>query len=223
MQNVSHQISQDRHEIVAHHILRMGSLLESAAGQSFLVIQGRDPHEIMGKIPKETVDNPSFEFSLLLVQRLMPEAAFPLYILHDHREEDALTLRFSGITPSRVEQDCLQEVMEDLAFLGEVSGLAGAGSGEIYVIGREPLNMADRIATLHAKTPEAAMLKFAAVVYPGIAHDYESIQNVEMEGLAMRQLDTWRSCDIEKLWAEAKKSLLSHVDPSSEPEPDFDF
>lgn len=221
LENIPPQVLEERHDIIAHHLLRLGSLFEDHGEKSFLLVQGRSERDILGKIPQDIFENSSFRFSLVVLQRLLPDAAFPVQILHDAGAEDPLVLRFSGLAPSRNDQDCLASMTSDLEFLGKVPGFSTEGAGEIYVIGNDPLNVADRVATLHAKTPEEALLKFAAVVYPGISEDQGCIQDVELDGLSMRRLDTWSRCDVEQIWKETKMRLLTYIERNSEPEPDF--
>lgn len=221
LENIPPQVLADRHDIIAHHLLRIGSMLEDGGGRSFLMLQGRTDRDILGQIQKNTFENSSFTFSMVVLQRLLPDAAFPVQILHDAGAEDPLILRFSGLAPSRNDQGCLAAMTADLEFLGRVPGFSTEGSGEIYVIGNDPLNVADRLATLHAKTPEEALLKFTAVVYPGISEDQSCIQDVELDGLSMRRLDTWSRCDVEQIWKETKMRLLTYIERNSEPEPDF--
>lgn len=221
LENIPPQVLEERHDIIAHHLLRLGSLFEDQGDKSFLLVQGRSERDILGKIPQDIFENSSFRFSLVVLQRLLPDAAFPVQILHDAGAEDPLVLRFSGLAPSRNDQDCLASMTSDLEFLGKVPGFSTEGAGEIYVIGNDPLNVADRVATLHAKTPEEALLKFTAVVYPGISEDQGCIQDVELDGLSMRRLDDWSRIDVGRIWTETKMRLLAHIERNSEPEPDF--
>lgn len=214
---------EDRHELIAFHLLRIASLLEKAEASAFVVVQGRAPKDMIGQIPRSVLESPTFEFSLMIVQRLLPEAAFPVQIVQDSSADDPLILRFAGLVPARNDHDCLAELTTDLDFLGSFHDMEASDTREVYVIGTAPLNVADRIATIHAPTPEAAMLKFAAVVYPGIAADQRGMLDIDLDGLAMRRLDTWVECDVEKLWVAAKNNLRLHVERASSPEPDFDF